>query len=266
MADINGIKGDMYQIGVVTKYEIIKNLRSKRLYIYFGLIALILALITIMPYIFSDGLPEDPTDLITNYTGFVTTLIVIGVPLFAASALSSEFEERTALLMFTRPIKKESIFIGKFIGSFLIASAGILLYYVFAMIMSFAVAGSLDSATLESLGIALIFVFAAGGFSMLLSSIFKRSTNAVILSIFALLLILPMITMILTVADIKPWFELTFAAGAIDQVIANYADFAIPEMDLVFKYPETGISIIVMLVWGVVTSIIALFNFKRREF
>jgi len=266
MADITGIRGDMYQIGVITKYEIIKNLRSKRLYIYFGLIALILALITIMPYIFSDGLPKDATDLITNYTGFVTTLIVIGVPLFAASALSSEFEERTALLMFTRPVKKESIFVGKFIGSFLIAAAGILVYYLFAIIVSFAVVGTVHGETLASLGIALVFVFAAGGFSMLLSSIFKRSTNAVILSIFALLLILPMITMILTVADIKPWFELTFASGAIDQVIANYPDFAIPEMDLVFKYPETGISVVVMMVWGIVTSIVALFNFKRREF
>lgn len=261
--DIHGIKGDIYQTGIIARYEVIKNLRSKKLYLFLGLIIVFLALMTFAPYI-GDGLPEDPKTLMLQYSQWVWILVSIGVPLFAASALSSEFEERTALLMFTRPVRKTSIFMGKFLAAFLISTVGIVFYYVVAFIVSFAVTGSVVTEAYASLGLSVLFILGATGFSLMLSAFFKRSTSAIIVAILSFILILQMIYGVLMIAGIDPWFELTYAASSIVQVIAQEPNSSIEGFNIL--YPEIGISAVVMVVWCAVTSLIALLLFKRREF
>ncbi|MCL2786458.1 MAG: hypothetical protein FWD81_04480, partial [Methanomassiliicoccaceae archaeon] len=89
---------DIRQIGVVTKYELYKHLRSKRMYIFIGLAMLMIVLMRVLLELAS-GVDSviDILGIIPDMAWYLFTvdmLVIIGVALFCAPALASEFEER----------------------------------------------------------------------------------------------------------------------------------------------------------------------------
>ena len=97
-----GIGDDLRQIGVVTKYELLKHMRSRRMYIFVGIAVLMLVLITALCLLLDGKLPDTPKEFMETYLMLADLMIIIGVSLFCASTIAAEFEERTALLMFPR--------------------------------------------------------------------------------------------------------------------------------------------------------------------
>lgn len=268
MTEIRGFKGDIYQTGIVMRYELLKFLRSKRLYIFLGLLAAIMALLTIAPYAFGDGLPDDAQELASSYIQWMSMFIIIGVTLFSASSIVSEFEERTALLMFTRPIRKESMFAGKFLTSFLVTAVFVVLYYIITMIISLAVTGSIYGEIYASLGLAILFTLAGSGLAFLLGAFMKKGTTATVMTFLLLLMILPMISAVVMVAGTEPIIELTYASGAILAVITGAVTepYTVEGITLTNYVPDAGVAAIVMFAWFVVTTVIAVLKFKSREF
>ncbi|MCL1984032.1 MAG: ABC transporter permease, partial [Methanomassiliicoccaceae archaeon] len=199
-----GVSDDIRQIGIVTKYEIYKHLRSRRMLIFVGLAVLVIVLITVLSLYLNGSLPDDPTELVSGYTGFVALLIIIGVSLFCAPTIAAEFEERTALLMFPRPIRKTSFFIGKALACYIICGLIVGLYYLICIILSLANTGSVDTNVFLSLGYALLFMVAAGGFALFLSSLLKKGSTAVIVTIAVLLLVFNIVDSMMMLFHVEP--------------------------------------------------------------
>lgn len=253
---MEGFADDLRITFVVAKNEMKKHLRGKRIIIFGALLAVIFVAITAALVLLGDGLGDKPDQLAGLYLAVISLMIIIGATLFAASSLVSEFTERTALILFTRPVRRWSIFVGKMLSSVVLLIAFAAVYYVLVAVLCIAGPGSLPSGFGASLGYTACYCFATVGVAMLVSSLMKTTASASILTFFLLALLLDMVmTIIALAAGIDdPWYMLNTAAGAIINCID--ADEAVDG----FKAAGT------MLAWGIVPAALGLFRFSKRDF
>jgi len=264
----NSFRDDIRQIGVVTRYETVKHIRSRRMLVFSGVAALIFVLTTALLFVVGDGPNSDPRLFMADYVG--NMFVIIGVSLFFAPAIASEFEDRTALLMFPRPMKKSSLFTGKVFACYIVCGAIIAVYYAVCMLFCILYTGGLDITAFASLGFALLFMMAAGGFALLVSSIVSKSSIAVVITIATLLLVFHLIDNMFFMAHIEPVFSLTYASYDIFNVIqgdvTTIIDLPAFGINIAQYWPAHWLSITVMTVWFLVTTVLAALIFRRREF
>jgi ABC-2 type transport system permease protein len=251
---------DFRQVKVVAKNEMIKFIRGKKLTIYLIFIVLIFALITILPYALGGDLGDTPGEVMMGYLALATFLPVLAATLFASSVYVSEFEERTALILFTRPVKKTTIFIGKFVGCLILELIVIVGYYVAVAVVTLIVTGEMGS-LLASLGYILLFLLAVSAVAAVFSSLMKKSGTAAIMTFITLLMLLSVVSMIIQgAAHVDPWFMLDQAGNAILTSIPEIADAA------GMVAPDAVKTVGTMVAWTIVPLFIAWALFRRREF
>ena len=200
---------------VVMKNEIKKFFSGKRMLVFLGMVALILAILTIAPYLLGTRLPDDPGRLSMGYIKMSPMIVLMAASLFASISIVSEYEERTALIIFTRPIRKVSIFGGKFMAAFLVNVAFTGLYYLVTAIVSLIVAHGVDPDMLPSFGLAAAFGFAVSGIAIMFSSFVKKASVATIFTFVTPLIVLPAMSMVLGMADMNVSWMLDQAAAGI---------------------------------------------------
>lgn len=241
------------QMATITQHELNKFVSSKRMYIF---VVLMLAYIIGLTYMGFTSLESDypPTveDFTYLYLSFFGIILLVAAIVFSASSLVSEFEDRTALLIFTRPIKKVSIFCGKLFASLIVTCGFVVLFYVALYGVSLALFDSFMPEIYTSLGYALLFAVAITGIAFLMSSIFKRGSIATIMVVMIVLLALPIVNQLLLFRGIDGWFWLGDASMIITQVLGTVYDLITP--------------VVVMFMWSVVTIVCSYLLFSRREF
>ena len=211
----NGIIESSRQGYVVMKNEFRKFFSGKRMLIFLAMIALLLAILTVAPYLLGTELPDDPGRLSMGYIKMSPMIVLMAASLFASISIVSEYEERTALIIFTRPIRKVSIFGGKFAAAFLVNVAFTGLYYLVTAVVSLIVAHGVDPDLYTSFGLAVAFAFAVSGIATLFSSFVKKASVATIFTFVTPLIILPVVSMVLQMADMNVSRMLDQAAAAI---------------------------------------------------
>ena len=91
---------DLRQAVLVGRYEILKFFHGKKIFIFGGLILALYALVTWIMFAFAD--PDMTVRGATqSYISFLQLLLLIGATLFSSVTIVSEFEDRTALTLFT---------------------------------------------------------------------------------------------------------------------------------------------------------------------
>ncbi|HNX48384.1 MAG TPA: ABC transporter permease [Methanomassiliicoccales archaeon] len=261
------LPSDLQQVMTVAKYDVLKHLRSKRLLGLLVLEGLLLGLTFGLPIALGADAAEDPSDYISAFIGWVDILIVLGATMFAGDAIVSEFQSRTGYLLFPNPVKRSTIFIGKYLSTLGIIILMLLVYYGIAALLTFAMTGGGTVLAVYSMLFAFAYGAAAAALGFLISSIFKGSTGSLILTFFTLLMILPLIAQLLPIGEIKPWFMLTFCGGVISTImIEPYpTDVMEPIMNYWIYYPEVGLSLVVLAVYIAVCLGLGMYLFKRRE-
>ena len=258
MTSIQGFKGDIYQAGIITKYELIKHFRSKKLYIFLILLGLVFGL-TLAVFI-SMGFPDTSDQFIMIPMMICSFIMMIAAVLFAATALVSEFEERTALLMFTRPVRKSTIVAGKFMASTIMTFAMAGIYFLVSAIISLAKYGEVNSGLPAAFAVALAGGLCYMGMAFLFSSFSKKGSTASLLTLVMNLIIISMITALLGVAapDTTLWFMPDYAMDAVFTAL-NIHSFNM-------GYAEVMTSIGVLVAWAAGTLGAGYVVFRRREF
>lgn len=266
----NDFTDDIRQAYVVAKNEVRKFLVGKKI-ILFGLLVLLLeALNLIIPYVLGSGF-VDSLEATETLLGNITLFIVIAAILFTATSIVSEFEERTALVLFTKPIRKWSIFLGKFAASVAITVGFLIIIYLFTTIVCLVAFGNVPAELLASLGLAICGTIGISGLAILLSSIAKKGSTASIMTLVTYLLVLSMVsTLIFTYANVETWWMLNDAMSSITNSIKGEIVFD-DIMNGIYHYElipaiELARSAAVMLVWGIVTAVASYFLFKKRDF
>ena len=258
-------KDDFRQAFIVAKYEIMKFMSGKKILIFGVINALVLALMAVVIFAFDIDLSlgmENYTAAqggIALFLSVSSYLMLLGATLFSATSLVSEFEERTALVLFTKPIRKGSIFMGKMMASFALNLIFLVLYYAIASIVIGIKTGEFTANVFPSLGYCTFYILALTGIAMLFSALMKKSSSASILTFIFILLVPGIITVIIDVATLSSggnapdlWFMLNIASGSITDSIAGS----------VSNGPRDAL---VMLIWGLVPLIGSYLLFRRRE-
>ena len=241
---------------IVAKNEMKKYLRGKKILINVGILIVLLALVVSLPYIFGDGLPKDAMVLSSGFANFVGLFALLTAILFGATTIVSEFEERTALITFTKPIRRSSIFLGKLVATTAIGAVFIIVYYLAIAAISLIVAGEVVSELFASMVIALAYMMSTIGLSMFLSSVVKKGSTATLITFMLLIMILPILTITLAVSlgdESSIWWMLDMVAGDIVNVFGG---------DPVNIAKTVG----VLLGWFAIPTVLSFLIFRRKNF
>ncbi len=269
---------DLRQMAVVTKYELLKYLRGKRLLIIIALIVIIGILNLVVPPIIGSGYDPDPTTFTSGMLTEIGILIVLCATFFGADAIVSEFEQKTGLLLFPNAVKRHVLVLGKFIASATISVGAVVLYYAITVIAVVAIDGSIAANTSLSFLYALAYLFGILAIAYLFSAIFRSSVYSVVLTFFTFFLILPIIDRVgASIAHFKPWFTITFASGIVLDIFQQpYPVDVVRTVERTFRnttrtltvaqyYPSVAQALAVIFVYFIIGLILALYITKRRE-
>jgi len=268
---------DFRQMGSIAVNEMMKFVKGKRFLVYGILMAVIFGLVTFLPYVFGKTPGSTPGEIVGSYLGFADGMALIAATLFASTVIVSEFEERTALILFTRPVKKTTIFLGKFIACFVLEAFWMIVFYGLMCLVSLILAGSVAGDVGVSLGVALAYLLAASSVAILISSVMKKSSVCTVVTFLVLLLVIPLISMVVANAgNIDTWFMLS--TDPILYVVPDYVSHTnatileiqkatgIDMSSMMVKLADSVQAVTVDLVWALVFGILGWLAFLRREF
>ena len=264
----SGFSDDFRQTMVIAKNEVRKFISGKKIIIFAILIIGLEALNLIIPYALGDGY-SSVLEMTRGLLGNTSLFIIIAAVLFTATSIVSEFEERTALILFTKPVRKISIFLGKLIASIAVVAVFMIAVYLFTGICTLAVKGGVAVELFTSLGLCICGIIGCSGLAILVSAIFKKGSTASILTLVIYLLVFGVVSSLLTqFANIETWWMLPDAMNSISYCLGytNIVSFDPLVTEIVYMKPEDEArDAAVMLVWGIVTSIAGYFIFKKRD-
>jgi len=207
----------------------------------------------------------------SRFVGFANLLIIICATFFGADAIVSEYQARTGYLIFPNPIRRVSLFLGKFGASMTASILVISVFYGAAAALSFISVSGLDKNFLTSFAFALEYMLAVMAIAYLISTLFKGTTGAIVLTFFLLFLILPIIDAVGSTSGFRAWWSVTFSAGVMSNILIipypvdSVSD--IPSAGITYHnyIPDPATSALVMLAYAITAIVISMVLFRRKE-
>ncbi len=203
------------------------------------------------------------------FINFASILVVICATFFGADSIVGEFQNRTGYLMFPNPMKRSSLFFGKFAAS---VTAGVIivgLFYIGTALLSFLTLGAVDDDFGMSFAFAFEYLVAVIAIAYLISSVLRGSTGALVLTFFMFIMILPIVDSVSMFAGVKINASVTFASGAMLYTMYDpYPEDTVnTDFGMTFYqyYPEPGLAALVMLAYLVAALALSLVLFKRKQ-
>jgi ABC-type transport system involved in multi-copper enzyme maturation permease subunit len=191
----------------------------------------------------------------SNSLTFMTFLIIISGAMFAGDAISSEFEKKTALLVFPTPQRRVSIFAGKYLAALAATLMIVSIYYLVVTIEVLGLfgAGEVPMGLLKSYLLAALYASSAVSIIYFFSSVFKKIIVSTLIGFFFLFMILPILSIPFILLNVEPWFIVTYSAGLITNVLGAISIGSGGGGLNIDKFqPHLAIGIVVMFVYAVV--------------
>jgi ABC-2 type transport system permease protein len=220
---VKDLGSDLRNVYLMARFELLKQVKRRRILMMVILAILLPLIFYVVPPAFDIDYPDHALSFASLNLGFITLLIIISGAIFAGDAITSEFEKKTGLLLFPSPQRGTTIFVGKYIAATLAVFLVVSLYYLITILEMAQIYGG-DSVTVamgKSYLLALIYSAAVVSIIYFLSAIFRKSITSSILGFFFLMMILPIITMVLMLVDVDPWWSVTFQADLISDVLGT---------------------------------------------
>jgi len=214
---------DLKNTYLTIKFEMLKHIKRKRILITLILAILIPMIFFAVPPLIGQDYADTANGFASGNLGFISMLIVISGAIFAGDCISGEFDKKTGLLLFPTPQKKSSIFVGKYIASIIATWVIVSIYYLVTASEIAAIYG-VSGFTVElgqSFLLALLYASSVVSIIFFFSSIMKKPITSTLIGFFLLMMILPIITGIFTVAEVDPWFIVTHNEELITDVLGT---------------------------------------------
>ena len=270
------IPSSLSQVGTITKYEMLNYFRSRR---FFVLLAIDLAISGLFAFIV--GYYQIVTSKTTVFDFYskipwwseITLIIALSGIFFGGDAISGEVQNKTGYFLIAHPLRRSSIYIGKWIAAFIASLIIVGIYAAIVVVDGLYYFGTnLPSNVGESFIFSIIYLMAVLGLTFFFSSLFRTSSMSILVTAILFLFAFNIIQLLVeNAAGIEPWFVITYGAAIISNILSSSYPTAQRGIGLggrevqgyVVSIPE-GIAII--LAYFVVTAILGLLLFERREF
>jgi len=215
------LPGTLTQALLLSRYQFRDYLRARRFILMMAIVAFIGAILSYVLYYFNGaGLNSDADSFYgTLWAGGVTVVIIFSGIIFGGDAIAGEFQYKTGYFLMGLPVRRASVYVGKFLAAFA-ASVVVVLVYLLILVANgsryLGVANAFPVSLFESFAIALLYMLALLGAVFMFSSMFKNSLYAVlvvaVLFLFGFTLIEDLIA---GLVKIEPWFIITYAQNVI---------------------------------------------------
>ncbi len=276
------------QVFKLTRYQFREYLTSRRYVVLLAIIAAIGAILTIVVFRFhgsaASGLVSSPLAFYgSTWGGGADIVIILAAVIFGGDAIAGEFQNKTGYFLMGLPIRRTTVYVGKFIAA-LLASVSALLVYLVILILNGAYyfGGNLLPWQLApSVLLAFVYLLAVLATAFMFSSLFKTSAYGFVLTAILFLFGFTLLEDLVTgLVKIEPWMVISYASGAIGEVFANTINWGLAGTVTTTQMPigrgmtvttttyTPGVAegIVIMLAYFVITAIVGLLLFEREEF
>jgi ABC-2 type transport system permease protein len=268
----------MAQVGVTMKYTFLDYFRSRRFAILLLIGLLISALLTVVVGYYR------PASFLTTDLGFysswwgmtATFVVILSGIFFGGDAIAGEFQNKTGYFTVPNPIRRSSIYVGKWLAAFAASSIILLIFAAITVINGLYYFGAnVPYQFGESLLFAWLYLVAVLGFTFLFSSLFKTSSYSILVTAILFLFAFTIIQdVVAALAQIEPWFIITYGAGIVGNVLqVPYPDHVVTSIGpgarhLTFTSYNVTIpeGIAILAIYFIVTAALGLVLFERKEF
>jgi ABC-2 type transport system permease protein len=266
------------------KYTLLEYFRSRRFLILLIITLLIAALLTVIV-----AWRRPPSFLASNvefysswWGGAITFVIILSGIFFGGDAISGEFQNKTGYFGVPNPIRRSSIYVGKWLSAFLAATAILVVFLVITIANGVYYFGS--SGMLYQFGLSLLFAWfylaAVMGLTFFFSSLFKSSSISILVTVILLLFGFTLIaTLVSDLVGIEPWFVLTYGAGIISNIlnptyfphyppssVTTTLPFGHRTITTTTFYASVPQGLAIIGLYFIITAILGLILFERKEF
>ena len=278
----NKVPNSMAQVRITTRYTLLDYTRSRRFAILLGIMLLISAVLTfvVAHYRPASFVSSGPLSFYSGWWGMSATFVVIlsGI-FFGGDAISGEFQNKTGYFTVPNPVRRSSVYIGKWIAAF-IASSIVLFIFTAITIANEAYYFGLNVPWqfTESFLFAWFYLMAVLGFTFFFSSLFKSTSYSILVTAILFLFAFTLIeSLVSDLAMIEPWFILTYGS----QIVGNVLDATYPlhVVTTVSHFGPRGVAVTIttfsvtipeglaiIAAYFVITAILGLALFERKEF
>ena len=260
------------KLKVVIEYEFLKHIRRKRLYVILGLALLAeLAVIIGVPALM-DGYPDSVMMMAVLLT-IGPSLAAIGAVFFAGDAIAGEFESKTGFMLFTNPVRRITLWTGKYLASLVAVALLVTFSYIIISITLLAIYGNVPIETAKSFGLALLFAASVLSVTFFFSSVSKGAMGATVMTLLFIMVISGIVESVLMFAGKPYWFMLS--AGG-DSIAMVYVDMELlmegfmPQggmgmLPFGFEIPDIGLTTLGMVIYLVVGFVLSIWISGRRQ-
>jgi ABC-2 type transport system permease protein len=270
-APTSGVPDSMVQALLMSRYQFRDYLRSRRFILMMGIVAAISAiLIAVVAHFRPAGLVGSTAAFYGSlWVGGVEVLIVFAGIIYGGDAIAGEFQNKTGYFLMSLPLRRWSVYAGKYLAAYAAATVAVLTYLVVLLgFGSFYLGDRVFSVgLLESLALAQLYLAALLGATFLFSSAFKTSAYAVlVVAVMFLFGFTIVIDLIEGLAKIEPWFIITYANPIIGYPLVGTAAHVSHFAGMTSYEPTYLEGIVIMLGYFLGTTLGGFFLFEREEF
>lgn len=262
---------ELEKLRIVAGYEFLKHIRRKRLYVILGLTFVAeLAVLILLP-VLGDGYPDNVM-VMAAVLSIGPSLATIGAIFFAGDAIAGEFENKTGYILFTNPVRRITLVIGKYLACYASVMLLVILGYVIVCISLLAIYGSIPIETLSSFGLCLLYAGSVLSVTFFFSSISKGAMGATVITLVFIMVISPIVDGVLMMTGQPHWFMLSTSGDSITTVYGGYELFMgglrVSEgagTPFGFETPGIGLCVLSMAIYLVVGFLLSIWISKRRQ-
>lgn len=257
------------KLRIVTGYEFLKHIRRRRLYIILGLTLIAELAVLILVPVLGDGYP-DSVMVMAALLSIGPSLAGIGAIFFAGDAIAGEFESKTGFILFTNPVKRSTLVIGKYLACYGAVALLVILGYVIVTISLLAIYGTVPIETLSSFGLCLLYAGSILSVTFFFSAISKGAMGATVITLVFIMVISAIIDSVLTMTGQPHWFMLSTNGDTIATVYGGYETFmggmgGMGDMPFELETPSVGLSVLSMVLYLGVGFLASIWITKRRQ-
>ena len=189
---------------------------------------------------------------------------------FGGDAISGEFQNKTGYFGVPNPIRRSSIYIGKWISAFIASTVILGIFTAITIGNGVYYFGAVPIEFLESVLFSWLYLVAVLGFTFLFSSLFKSSSFSILVTAILFLFAFNIIQLVFSLlVHVEPWFLLSYGAGIIGNVLTvPYPPHAVSIPGSAFTMYNVTIpeGLAIMGLYFIITTAIGLVLFERKEF
>ena len=260
---------ELEKLRIVAGYEFLKHIRRRRLYVILGLTVIAELAVLILVPVLGDGFPDNVM-VMAALLSVGPSLATIGAIFFAGDAIAGEFENKTGYILFTNPVRRITLVIGKYLACYASVILLILLGYVIVCISLLAIYGSIPIETLSSFGLCLLYAGSVLSVTFFFSSISKGAMGATVITLVFIMVISGIIDSVLMMTGQPHWFMLSTNGDTIATIYGGYELFmggmgGGGMMPFEFETPDIGLCVLSMVIYLVVGFLLSIWITKRRQ-